>query len=65
MRSGHASVPKPGPDLVSDQKPQATWKTILGWAVGIGVVLIGVFASVRLPTPGDLGESPGSGDSGM
>jgi len=78
-RSGHASVSNatsdivaalrthrtPPPDPASGQKPQSTWKTILGWAVGIGVVLLAVFASVSLPTPGDLGASPGSGDSGI
>lgn len=60
-----ARLRKRAPDPASGQKPKSTWKAILGWAVGIGVVLLAVFASVSLPTPGDLGASPGSGDSGM
>jgi len=78
-RSGHASVSnatsdvvaalrtrrKPAPDPASDQNPQGTWKTILGWAVGIGVVLLAAFAAVSVPPYGDLGPSPGSGDSSI
>jgi hypothetical protein len=48
-RSGHPGVPKPAPDRVSGQKPQGTWKTILGWAVGIGVVLLAVIAGANPP----------------
>ena len=60
-----ARLRKPAPGPVSDEKPKSTWKTILGWAVGIGVVLLAAFASVSPRTPGDLGASPGSGHSGM
>ena len=78
-RSGHASVSKAqpdpitvlvarlknrAPDPVADQQPQATWKAILGWAVGIGVVVLAAFAAVDVPPCGDLGPSPGSGNSG-
>jgi len=38
---------------------------ILGWAVGIGVVGLAAFAAVNVPPYGDLGTSPGSGDSGI
>ena len=57
-RSGQATAPKkvfdlgaalrsrrkPATDRVSHQKPQATWKTILALAVGVGVVLLVAFA---------------------
>ena len=36
---GYEGIPKPAPDSVSNQNPQNTWKTMLGWAIGIGVVL--------------------------
>jgi hypothetical protein len=77
-RSGHASVSNAEPDPVAvllarlkkrasdplaDQKSQGTWKAILGWAVGIGVVLLAVLTAVKVPLYGDLGPSPGSGDS--
>lgn len=42
-RSGHPRAPKPAPDPVSDQTPKSTWKAIIGWAVGIGVVLLAAF----------------------
>jgi hypothetical protein len=73
-RSGQPSVPKPAPDSIavivarlkkrapdpaSDQKPKSTWKAILGWAVGIGVVLLAVLTAVNVPLYGDLGPSPG------
>jgi hypothetical protein len=63
--SGQPNVPRPAPHPASDQEPKTTWKTILGFAVGIGVVLLAAFASVDLPTPGDLGTSSGSGGPGM
>lgn len=55
---------KPAPDPVPDQQPQAKWKAILGWTVGLGVVLLAAIAAVNVPPYGDLGTSPGSGDSG-
>jgi len=48
-RSVHQSVSKPAPDPVSDQKSQVTWKTILGWAIGIGVVLLAAIGGVNPP----------------
>jgi ferric-dicitrate binding protein FerR (iron transport regulator) len=59
------SYQKPVLDPASDQKPQGTWKAILGLAVGIGVVLLAALASVTVPMPGDLSVSSGSGNSGM
>jgi hypothetical protein len=38
---------------------------IVGFAVGLGVVLLAAFVSVSLPAPGDFGASPGSGDSAI
>jgi ferric-dicitrate binding protein FerR (iron transport regulator) len=48
-RSGQQSVSKPAPDPVSDQESQLTWKTILGWAIGIGVVLLAAIGGVNPP----------------
>ena len=48
-RSEYQEVRKPTPDPVSDQKPQGTWKTILGWAIGIGVVLFAAIGGVNPP----------------
>jgi hypothetical protein len=48
-RSGHENVKKPVPDPVSDQNPQGTWKTFLGWTIGIGVVLLAAFAGIDPP----------------
>ena len=53
---------RPAPAPVPDQKPQGTWKAILGWAVGIGVVLLAAVASVNPPTPSGLGPSPRLGN---
>lgn len=44
---------------------KALWKSILGWAVAIGVVLLAAVAAASAPSYGDLGPSPESGDSGM
>ena len=57
LRTALRSARKPAPDPVSIRKPKATLKTILGWAVGIGVVLLAVFAGV---SPSDSGTH-GSG----
>jgi len=46
-RSECQSIPRPAPDPGSDQKPQATWKTILGLVVGIGIVLLAAIAGVE------------------
>ena len=40
-----ARLKKRVPDPVVDQQPQATWKAILGWAVGLGVVVLAAFAA--------------------
>jgi len=58
------SVPKPSPDPASDQPLKKPWKTIAGFAVGLGVVLLTTFAGVNLLDTGDLGPSPGLGNSG-
>ena len=34
----------PTPDLISDQEAPSGWKAILGFALGLGVVLVAVFA---------------------
>jgi hypothetical protein len=49
VRSGQQSIAKPSPDPVSGQKTQVTWKTILGWAIGIGVVLLAAIGGVNPP----------------
>jgi hypothetical protein len=46
-RSGQPSIAKSSPDPVSNQKSQDTWRTILGWAIGIGVVLFAAIAGVN------------------
>ena len=56
-RSGQHSAPKPVIDIVAalrshrkppsnpvSNEPKSSWKTILGWALGIGVVVIAIFA---------------------
>ena len=48
-------------DPVSDQKPGSAWRTLLGWAVGIGIVLLAAMSGLNLPPPGDLGLAGGSG----
>ena len=63
--SRYVSAPRPAPDISSSRKSQATWKTILGWTLGIGFVLLAALAGASLPTPGDLGASPGPGNPGM
>ena len=57
LRTALRSARKPAPDPVSGQKPQPAWKALLGLAVGIGVVLLTVFAGV---SPSDSGTH-GSG----
>jgi len=41
-------VAKPAHDPISDQEP-STWKSILGWAVGIGVVLLVAIGGINPP----------------
>jgi hypothetical protein len=41
-------VRKPVTDSVSDQKPQPAWKSFLGLAVGIGVVLVAAIAAINV-----------------
>ena len=48
-RSGRQSIAKPLPHPVSDQKSHDPWKTILGWAIGIEVVLLAI-GGVNPPT---------------
>jgi hypothetical protein len=36
-------APNKAPNPGSGQKPESAWKTILGWAIGIGVVLLAAF----------------------
>ncbi len=76
-RSGQPNVPKSAaeplaggarlqmrvPAPIPEQKPQSTLKTVFGWAVGIGVVLLAAFAAVDVPSYDEPGPSPGLGDS--
>lgn len=48
-RSGHPSTPKLAPDPMSDQESQSGWKLILGFAVGLGVVLLAAIAGANPP----------------
>ena len=56
LRTALRSARKPAPDPVPGQKPKDAWKSILGWAVGIGVVLLAVFAGVSPPDSGTHGS---------
>lgn len=56
LRTALRSARKPATDPVSCQKSKDDWKTILGWAVGIGVVLLAAFAGVSLPDSGTHGS---------
>lgn len=40
---------KPTSDPAPDQKTNSGWKEILGWAVGLGVVLLAAFAGLSSP----------------
>ena len=76
--SGHASVSnatsdivaalrtrrKPAPDPASDQQPTSGWKVLLGFAVGVGVVVLGAMAGINVPPSDAIGGS-GSGNPGM
>jgi hypothetical protein len=44
------------PDPGSDQKSKSGWKAVLGWAVGIGVLVLGVFAGLSHPASGTQGS---------
>jgi ferric-dicitrate binding protein FerR (iron transport regulator) len=52
------SRPTPTPDPTSEQK--SGWKTLLGFAVGLGVVFLAAMNGIGVPDPG-AGPSPGSG----
>jgi hypothetical protein len=54
---------KPTPDRVAEHKPTSGWTVLLGFAVGLGVVVIAAVAGVNLPPAGALGGLPGSGSS--
>ena len=47
--SGQPEILGPAPDPASDQKRWSTWKTLIGLAVGIGVVLLGAVAGTSGP----------------
>ncbi len=44
--SGEQAIPKPMPDLASVQQSGDGWKVLASIAVGIGVILLGLFAGV-------------------
>ena len=46
--------PKPAPDPVAAKEMESGWKTILGLAVGLGVVLLTALGGIRLPASGPL-----------
>jgi hypothetical protein len=47
-QSGHV-IAQIALDRISDQNPRGTWKAILGWAVGIGVVLLAAIGRAHPP----------------
>jgi hypothetical protein len=49
------TVQKRPHDPISAQEPKHGWKPILGFAVGLGVVLLAAFAGLNLPDTGNLG----------
>jgi len=42
-------LPKPAPDPIAAKEMESGWKTILGLAVGLGVVLLGASAGIATP----------------
>ena len=44
------------PSTPVSNKPRSSWKTILGWALGIGVVLLATFAGTTHPDTGGKGS---------
>jgi hypothetical protein len=56
LRTALRSARKPAPDPVSDQKPQPAWKALVGLTVGIGVMLLVVFAGVSTPDSSTQGS---------
>lgn len=42
--SGQSAVPKPRPSPISTQQSDDGWKVLASIAVGIGVILLGLFA---------------------
>ena len=51
-RSRHSAVPTVVPDPASTQQSGDGWKVLASLAFGIGVVLLGVIAGVRVPISG-------------
>ena len=54
MQGAHSAqiVRKPAPDRISDR--ESTWKPILGWAIGIGVVLLLAIGGINPPPASPL-----------
>ena len=48
----HNAVLKPAPAPVSTQKPGNGWEVLASIAVGVAVVLVGVFAGLTFPDSG-------------
>jgi hypothetical protein len=46
------AVQRAAPDTVSQQDSKNGWKMVVALAVGVGIVLMGAFASVKLPNSG-------------
>jgi hypothetical protein len=46
-------VQKPRPRPTKADKPQSGWKVLIGFAVGLGVVLFVAMAGVNSPAPGE------------
>jgi len=47
--SGQITLANPAPDRTSTERSQTSWTVLASIAVGIGVVLLGVLAGVRIP----------------
>ena len=62
--SGHVNAANASPDPAPDQQRTSGWKVLLGFAVGLGVLVLAAVAGVNPPPPGGLGGLPGSGESG-
>lgn len=60
--ASRASLWEPAPDRVPDQKPKSIWRTLLGFGVGIGVMVLGAWLGASV-APSKIGTSLGSGNS--